>query len=142
MAYLSTLPPSLKAAIRKAVLEIATRDPAAFDKIYEGKQLPFQPVAHEDYEPVIEVDEIRRRAAQEEAPVVSGLQGGHKLAPLRLAQIWQALPPFAFPPNRSSTRWRITAPPWRQSAPARRLGLRCSEQPLVLAGIAGEVDFA
>lgn len=65
MAYLSTLPPSLKAAIRKAVLEIATRDPAAFDKIYEGKQLPFQPVAHADYEPVIEVvkfvDELRKK---------------------------------------------------------------------------------
>lgn len=65
MAYLSTLPPGLKAAIKTAVLEIATRDPAAFNKIYEGKQLPFEPVAHADYEPVIEVvkfvDELRKK---------------------------------------------------------------------------------
>ena len=34
-----SLPADLKAAIKKAVLEIAVKDKAAFDKIYEGKQL-------------------------------------------------------------------------------------------------------
>jgi phosphonate transport system substrate-binding protein len=65
MAYLATLPADLKAAIRQAVLDVATKDKAVFDKIYEGKQLPFQPVSHQEYEPVIEVvkfvDELRKK---------------------------------------------------------------------------------
>jgi phosphonate transport system substrate-binding protein len=65
MAYLSTLPPDLKAAIKKAVLEVATKDPAAFGKIYEGKQKPFQPIDHRAYEPVVElikfVDDLRKK---------------------------------------------------------------------------------
>jgi phosphonate transport system substrate-binding protein len=65
MAYLSTLPEDLKAAIRKAVLNLATNDPAAFDKIYDGKQLPFAPVDHKAYEPVVDmikfVDELRKK---------------------------------------------------------------------------------
>ena len=65
MAYLTALPADLKAAIRKAVLEVAEKDKAAFDTIYEGKQLPFQPVSHKDYEPVVElvkfVDELRKK---------------------------------------------------------------------------------
>jgi phosphonate transport system substrate-binding protein len=55
----------LKAAIKKAVLDVATKDPAAFDKIYEGKQLPFAPVDHKAYEPVVDmikfVDELRKK---------------------------------------------------------------------------------
>jgi phosphonate transport system substrate-binding protein len=47
------------------VLDVATKDKAVFDKIYEGKQLPFQPVTHQEYEPVIEVvkfvDELRKK---------------------------------------------------------------------------------
>ena len=65
MAYLGTLPADLKAAIKKAVLEVATKDKAAFDKIYEGKQLPFQEVDHKAYEPVVDlikfVDSIRKQ---------------------------------------------------------------------------------
>jgi phosphonate transport system substrate-binding protein len=65
MAYLSTLPPDLKAAIKKAVLDVATKDPAAFDKIYDGKQKPFQPIDHKAYEPIVElikfVDELRKK---------------------------------------------------------------------------------
>jgi phosphonate transport system substrate-binding protein len=65
VAYLSTLPDDLKAAIKKAVLEVATKDKAAFDKIYEGKQLPFVEVDHKAYEPVVEmikfVDGIRKQ---------------------------------------------------------------------------------
>lgn len=64
MAYLSDLPADLKAAIRKAVLEIAVKDKAAFDKIYDGKQKPFEAVTHKEYEPVVElikfVDSIRK----------------------------------------------------------------------------------
>ena len=65
MAYLTDLPADLKAAIKKAVLEIAVKDKAAFDKIYEGKQLPFVEVDHEAYRPVVElikfVDSIRKQ---------------------------------------------------------------------------------
>jgi phosphonate transport system substrate-binding protein len=47
------------------VLELATKDKAAFDKIYEGKQLPFAEVDHKAYEAVIEltrfVDSIRKQ---------------------------------------------------------------------------------
>jgi phosphonate transport system substrate-binding protein len=65
MAYLTALPENLKAAIKKAVLEVHAKDPAAFDKIYEGKQLPFAEVDHKAYEPVVEmikfVDELRKK---------------------------------------------------------------------------------
>jgi phosphonate transport system substrate-binding protein len=65
MAYLTTLPENLKAAIKQAILVVATKDKDAFDKIYGGKQQPFQPVTHKDYEPVIElvkfVDELRKK---------------------------------------------------------------------------------
>src|SRR5262245_45930822 len=65
VAYLATLPADLKAAIKKAVLEVHAKDPAAFDKIYEGKQLPFAEVDHKAYEPVVEmvkfVDELRKK---------------------------------------------------------------------------------
>lgn len=64
MAYLAELPTDLKAKIKTAVLELATKDKAAFDKIYEGKQLPFQDVKHSDYDAVIElvrfVDSLRK----------------------------------------------------------------------------------
>jgi phosphonate transport system substrate-binding protein len=65
MAYLSTLPADLKAAIKKAVLEVHSKDKAAFDKIYEGKQMPFSEVDHKAYEPIIDmtkfVDELRKK---------------------------------------------------------------------------------
>src|SRR5262245_34081875 len=65
MAYLSELPAELRGAIKKAVLEFAQKDPAAFQVLYEGKQLPFVEVTHKDYEPVIElvkfVDDLRKR---------------------------------------------------------------------------------
>ena len=64
MAYLANLPADLKAKIKEAVLDLATKDKAAFDKIYEGKQLPFQPVDHKEYAAVIElmkfVDNLRK----------------------------------------------------------------------------------
>jgi phosphonate transport system substrate-binding protein len=65
MTYLTELPTDLKAAIKKAILEVADRDKAAFDKIYEGKQKPFEAVTHKEYEPVVDlikfVDSIRKQ---------------------------------------------------------------------------------
>jgi phosphonate transport system substrate-binding protein len=65
LTYLTSLPADLKAAIKRAILEVHVKDPAAFDKIYEGKQLPFEEVDHKAYEPVVElikfVDELRKR---------------------------------------------------------------------------------
>ena len=65
MAYLNALPDDLKAAIRTAVIELATADKAAFDAIYEGKQGPLQAVDNAAYNPIIElnrfVDNLRRR---------------------------------------------------------------------------------
>lgn len=65
MAYLSDLPDDLKAKIRDAVLNLATKDKAAFDKIYEGKQGPLVAVDNAAYDPVIElitfVDALRKK---------------------------------------------------------------------------------
>jgi phosphonate transport system substrate-binding protein len=65
MAYLSDLPEPLKASIRDAVLNLATKDKAAFDKIYEGKQGPLVAVDNAAYDPIIElnkfVDALRKK---------------------------------------------------------------------------------
>ena len=67
MAYLANLPADLKAKIKDAVLNVATKDKAAFDKIYEGKQGPLQSVSHDSYLPVIElvkfVDTLRKKGS-------------------------------------------------------------------------------
>lgn len=64
-AYLSDLPSDLKAKIRDAFFSIQTNDKAAFDKIYEGKQQPWQPIDNESYVQIIElnkfVDELRKK---------------------------------------------------------------------------------
>ena len=65
MAYLTDMPEELKAKIRDAVLNITTKDKAAFDKIYEGKQGPLVAVDNKAYDPIIElnkfVDELRKK---------------------------------------------------------------------------------
>lgn len=65
MAYLSDLPEPLKASIRDAVLNLATKDKVAFDKIYEGKQGPLVAVDNKAYDPIIElnkfVDALRKK---------------------------------------------------------------------------------
>jgi phosphonate transport system substrate-binding protein len=65
MAYLTDLPESLRTAIRTAVLNIQTKDKAAFDKIYDGKQGPMVPVTNDAYKPIIElnkfVDALRKK---------------------------------------------------------------------------------
>ncbi|BAT59109.1 phosphate-import protein PhnD precursor [Variibacter gotjawalensis] len=66
IAYLAALPADLKKSIRDAVYNVHTRDKAAFDKIYEGKQGPLVPVDVEAYKPVIElikfVDTLRKKS--------------------------------------------------------------------------------
>ena len=54
-AYLSDLPDDLKAAIRKAFLDAATKDKAAFDQLSDGKNRPWQPVTDADYDKTIEL---------------------------------------------------------------------------------------
>ncbi len=47
------------------MLNIATKDKAAFDKIYEGKQGPLVAIDNKAYEPIIElnkfVDALRKK---------------------------------------------------------------------------------
>ncbi len=66
-AYLSDLPEDMKAAIRKAFLEAADKDKAAFAKLSDGKNLPWQPIANDDYNKTIElikfVDSLRKKAS-------------------------------------------------------------------------------
>jgi phosphonate transport system substrate-binding protein len=65
-AMLTSLPDDLKAAIRAAWLNAATADKAAFDRLSDGKDLPWQPVATADYDDTIKmvafVDKLRRKA--------------------------------------------------------------------------------
>lgn len=65
MAYLSDLPADLKAAIKGAVLNIATKDKAAFDKIYEGKAQPLVETNNAAYDPVVKlvkfVDNLKKK---------------------------------------------------------------------------------
>ena len=65
MAYLTTLPAELRRAIRSAVLELPETHKDVFDRIYDGKAQPWQPVDNKAYDPVIElitfVDSLRRQ---------------------------------------------------------------------------------
>jgi len=54
-AYLSDLPEDLKAAIRQAFLDAASKDPAAFAKLSDGKNKPWQPVETKDYDATIKL---------------------------------------------------------------------------------------
>jgi phosphonate transport system substrate-binding protein len=66
-AYLSDLPEDMKAAIRKAFLEAADKDKEAFAKLSDGKNLPWQPIANDDYNKTVElikfVDSLRKKGA-------------------------------------------------------------------------------
>ena len=147
MAYLTTLPADLKAAIKKAVLEVATKDPAAFDKIYEGKQKPFQAIDHKAYEPIVElikfVDELRKK----KSVVLSQRSRGGAGRSRRLRR-------FAIRPSMAGAVLRL--PPEQlehahgglsrggrgEARCALRSGLRILVVAIGLAGIAGEVDLA
>ncbi len=64
-AYLASLPPELKSAIRKAFMEAPTRDKAAFDRLSDGKSPGFAPAQHSDYQVTVElqkfVDGLRKK---------------------------------------------------------------------------------
>jgi phosphonate transport system substrate-binding protein len=66
-AYLSDLPEDMKAAIKKAFLEAADKDPEAFKKLSDGKNKPWAPIATDDYNKTIElikfVDNLRKKAS-------------------------------------------------------------------------------
>lgn len=66
-AMLSSLPDDLKTTIRKAFLDAATADKAAFDKLSDGKNQPWQPITNEDYNDTIKliqfVDALRKKSA-------------------------------------------------------------------------------
>ena len=66
-AYLSDLPPDLKSAIKTAYLEAATADKAAFDKLSDGKNRPWEPIDNAAYDETIKlikfVDALRKRNA-------------------------------------------------------------------------------
>lgn len=65
-AMLENLPPDLKTAIRSAFLNAATADKAAFDRLSDGKNLPWQPIDTAAYDETIKmvafVDRLRRKA--------------------------------------------------------------------------------
>jgi phosphonate transport system substrate-binding protein len=65
IAYLSDLPADLKKTIADAMYNIDKNDKAAFDKFATGKYLPWVPVTHKEYEPVVDlikfVDELRKK---------------------------------------------------------------------------------
>jgi phosphonate transport system substrate-binding protein len=64
-AYLSDLPDDLKASIRQAFFDAATKDKAAFERLSDGKNRPWEAVTNADYDKTIElikfVDSIRKK---------------------------------------------------------------------------------
>ena len=64
-AYLDSLPEDLKAAIRTAWLDAAKNDKAAFDKLSDGKNQPWQPTDNAAYDDTIKlitfVDRLRKQ---------------------------------------------------------------------------------
>ncbi|MFZ4807870.1 MAG: phosphonate ABC transporter substrate-binding protein [Hyphomicrobiaceae bacterium] len=65
MALLADMPADLKAAIKTAVLNVAKKDPAAFEKATDGKSKPWESVENKAFDPIIElnkfVDALRKK---------------------------------------------------------------------------------
>jgi phosphonate transport system substrate-binding protein len=65
IAYLESLPDDLKKKIEQAFFDAPKKDKAAFDKLSDGKNEPFQAVTHEAYLPVVAlntfVDQLRKK---------------------------------------------------------------------------------
>ncbi len=65
MAVLADMPADLKAAIKTAVLDVAKKDPAAFEKATDGKSKPWESVENKAFDPIIElnkfVDALRKK---------------------------------------------------------------------------------
>ncbi|MCL2714214.1 MAG: phosphonate ABC transporter substrate-binding protein [Alphaproteobacteria bacterium] len=66
-AYLNELPEDMKAAIKQAFLDAATKDPEAFRKLSDGKNQPWKTITNDDYNKTIElikfVDDLRKKAS-------------------------------------------------------------------------------
>ena len=66
-AYLDSLPPDLKAAIRTTWFEAASHDKAAFDRLSDGKNLPWKATTNDAYDDTVKlitfVDKLRRKNA-------------------------------------------------------------------------------
>jgi phosphonate transport system substrate-binding protein len=66
-AYLSNLPEDMKAAIKQAFFDAPQKDAEVFKKLSDGKNLPWQPIANEDFNKTIElikfVDSLRKKAS-------------------------------------------------------------------------------
>jgi phosphonate transport system substrate-binding protein len=66
-ALLTSLPPELTTAIRSAFLEAATRDQAAFQRLSDGKNRPYQPVDNAAYDDTVKliqfVDRLRKKSS-------------------------------------------------------------------------------
>ena len=66
-AFLSDLPDDLKTTIKSAVLDIASKDKAAFEKATDGKAKPWAPVDNKSFDAIIElnkfVDNLRKKKA-------------------------------------------------------------------------------
>jgi phosphonate transport system substrate-binding protein len=62
-----SLPADLKAAIRKAFMDMPTKDKAAFDMMFQGKSKGFVPTSHGDFASTIElqkfVDALRKKGS-------------------------------------------------------------------------------
>ena len=54
-AYVADLPDDLKAAIRTAFLDAAKNDKADYDRLSDGKNQPWQPIANKDYDETIKL---------------------------------------------------------------------------------------
>jgi phosphonate transport system substrate-binding protein len=67
LAYLDSLPDDMKVAIRQAFLDAATKDKAAFERLSDGKNKPWQAVANADYDETVKlikfVDAMRKKKA-------------------------------------------------------------------------------
>jgi phosphonate transport system substrate-binding protein len=65
-AYLTALPDALKLKIRDAFLNAPTNDKAAFDRLSDGKNQPWQPIDNAAYDDTIKliqfVDALRKKA--------------------------------------------------------------------------------
>lgn len=65
LAYLTALPPDLKAAIREAFLQMPVKDRPLFDSLFDGQKRPWEPVDRAAYEPTIElikfIDDLRKK---------------------------------------------------------------------------------
>lgn len=65
IAMLSDMPADAKKAIAAAILAFPAKEPEAFKKQTDGKQLPWQPITHEAYLPIVAlnkfVDNLRKK---------------------------------------------------------------------------------